>query len=160
MNRATAEKGRSKCKKENEIIVNPDVVTCELQHYLNVGQELANAYVASTTNSDNTNHGSPYIKALESFLNYDSKMDVYMPIRELPTFKKYIYECVDTDCGKIYSVERPKRFRTCGDDLLCYLKYGDYVPADEYLDLFDYSEPSSDSNIDIVVEEDELANLK
>ena len=160
MNGTTAAECRSKSKKEHEIMVNPEIVTCKLQLYLTVGHELAHAYVAATTDSDDTNHGNPYIKALESFLDFDSKMDVYMPIRALPNFKKYIYECIDPDCGKIYSVDRPKRFCSCGDDLLCYLKNGDYVPIDEFLKLFDDAEPSSDSNIDIVVEEDELNDLK
>ena len=83
MNGATSIKCQSKGKKENEIMVNPDVATCKLQLYLTVGHELAYAHIAATNNSDNANHGNPYMKALESFLGYDSKMDVYMLIRPL-----------------------------------------------------------------------------
>lgn len=104
---------------------------------MNIGHELAHAHVVATTDANDVNLVNALAKAPEPFPNYDSKIDVYMPIRGLPNFKKHIHEFIDTGRGKMYSVESTNLFCICCDDLLCYLKNGDYVPADEFFKFFD-----------------------
>lgn len=140
-------------KNEHSIRLNPCVVTTKLQIYLTVAHELAHAYVAATSCADDTNHGNPFIKALEKFLEFDEKMDVYMPIRASPQFKKFIYECADEECGKMYVRNTSKKYCSRGEDLLCYIKDGLYVHADEFLQSIEESESSSDSNAEFKIED-------
>ena len=132
---------------EHTIRINPNLIYSKLELYLVVAHELAHAHVAATRGADDRNHGNPFIKSLEKFLTFDSDMDVYMPISSSPNFKKYVYECIDEKCGKMYARNSPRLHCYCGDDLLCYIENVCYVPADKFLRPIEYQAMSSEDEL-------------